>query len=178
MCIHSRCALWTARMSHCICSMCLLHRTVDAGHSNGHVHSKTHCSLNCALRHHQSLGKVTIVVRRFLLPPSSCGPVHTKATPRDTASLHTACNTKELEKKSRVHYYAHDTGCYLDTTATRSPMPLETQHKTPEWTVGTFAMLRTDGDDDRGQSLCCHQTLGDAALSTTVQIITVTHCLG
>lgn len=49
-------------------------------------------------------------------------------------------------------------------------MPLETQHKTPEWTVGTFAMLRTKGDDDRGQSLCCHQTLGDAALSTTVQI--------
>lgn len=111
--------------------------------------------------HHQVAAQYTL--RVLLVTPPPC-------------TRHVTLRNRK--KKSRVHYYAHDTGCYLDTTATRSPMPLETQHKTPEWTVGTFAMLRTDGDDDRGQSLCCHQTLGDAALSITVQIITVTHCLG
>lgn len=69
--IHSPCTMWITRVSHRICSMCLLHRTVHAGSRRCSLREKKHCSLSYAPRDEQrSLKKFTTVVLRLPLPQS------------------------------------------------------------------------------------------------------------
>lgn len=98
MCIHSPSTLWITSISHIICSLCLLHRTVDAGNSGVHLGAIVHSNI-VTVTNKVIEKKVTLVVLRLLAANIAfAGQCTFVDTHHDAAFAHT-----QRKKKCWVH---------------------------------------------------------------------------